>query len=160
RTGPGRQSYRGRHRKPAKHGAVRAMAGRLTWGLADQAVSSLTNFAVSSYVARSLGVTAFGIFSLALVTYSAALNVSRGLATDPLVVRFSSASTENWRRATSRASGTALAVGAATGAVCLLLGIGIGGSIGHAFAALGTVLPALLLQDSWRYAFFASGQGQ
>ena len=34
---------------------ARATAGRLSWGLADQAVSSLTNFAVGIVVARSLG---------------------------------------------------------------------------------------------------------
>ena len=35
--------------------ARRAIAGRLSWGLADQAASSMTNFAVGIYVARSLG---------------------------------------------------------------------------------------------------------
>ncbi|MYR58605.1 hypothetical protein GTY54_20990, partial [Streptomyces sp. SID625] len=69
--------------------AKRALVGRLSWGLADQAASSVTNFVVGAYVARSLGVTAFGVFSLAWVTYGVVLNVSRGLATDPLVVRFS-----------------------------------------------------------------------
>ncbi|MEV0502232.1 hypothetical protein AB0I84_32195, partial [Streptomyces spectabilis] len=69
--------------------AKRAMAGRLSWGLADQAVCSMNNFAVGIYVARSLGLTAFGVFSLAWVTYGVVLSVSRGLATDPLVVRFS-----------------------------------------------------------------------
>src|SRR6187399_3329543 len=137
--------------KGALLGAKRAMAGRLSWGLADQAVSSLTNFAVGSYVARSLGVTAFGIFGLALVTYSLALNVSRGMATDPLMVRFSGVSNELWRRAVSRASGTALAAGAAAGAICMLAGVAMGGSLGHAFLCLGIMLPTLLLQDSWRF---------
>ena len=62
---------------------------RIGWGLADQAVSSLTNFAVSIYVARTLGAEQFGAFSLAYVTYGFALNASRGLSTDPLMVRFS-----------------------------------------------------------------------
>ena len=57
---------------------------RLGWGVADQAVSSLTNFGVSIYVARTLGAVQFGAFSLAYVTYAFALNASRGLATDPL----------------------------------------------------------------------------
>ena len=35
---------------------------RLGWGVADQAVSSLTNFAVSIYVARTLGAVQFGAF--------------------------------------------------------------------------------------------------
>ena len=51
------------------------------------------------YVARSLGITEFGIFSLAWVTYGVVLNVSRGLATDPLVVRFSGGDRAAWRRA-------------------------------------------------------------
>ena len=135
------------------------MAARVSWGLTDQAVSSLTNFAVGIVVARSLGATAFGTFTIAWVTYAVVLNLSRGLATDPLVVRFSGVSTASWRAAVTQSSGTALLIGLAAGAVSLLAGLASGGSIGAGFVALGLVLPALLLQDSWRYAFFAAGQG-
>ncbi|MFC8244090.1 MATE family efflux transporter [Streptomyces chartreusis] len=138
----------------------RAFAGRLSWGLADQAASSISNFAVGIYVARSLGVTAFGVFSLAWVTYGVVLNVSRGLATDPLVVRFSGVSDTDWRGAVARSSGTALGVGAAIGAACLVVGLALGGQVGPAFACLGVMLPGLLLQDAWRYAFFAAGTGR
>ncbi|MFI7502450.1 hypothetical protein ACIBVL_29000 [Streptomyces sp. NPDC049687] len=140
--------------------AKRALVGRLSWGLADQAASSLSNFAVGIYVARSLGVTAFGVFSLAWVTYGVVLNVSRGLATDPLVVRFSGVPDASWRGAVVRSSGTALAVGAALGAVCLAAGLGLGGRLGPAFACLGVMLPGLLLQDAWRFSFFAAGAGR
>ncbi|MCK7627020.1 hypothetical protein MUU72_28655 [Streptomyces sp. RS10V-4] len=140
--------------------AGRALAGRLSWGLADQAASSVTNFAVGAYVARSLGVTAFGVFSLAWVTYGVVLNVSRGLATDPLVVRFSGVPESSWRAAVARASGTALGVGGAVGAVCLVAGPVLGGRVGTAFACLGVLLPGLLLQDAWRFAFFAAGAGR
>ncbi|AZQ40776.1 hypothetical protein EJ357_37075 [Streptomyces cyaneochromogenes] len=138
----------------------RAFAGRLSWGLADQAASSISNFAVGIYVARSLGVTAFGVFSLAWVTYGVVLNVSRGLATDPLVVRFSGVPDTAWRGAVARSSGTALGVGAAIGAACLVAGLALGGSVGPAFACLGVMLPGLLLQDAWRYSFFAAGTGK
>lgn len=140
--------------------ARRALVGRLSWGLADQAASSMTNFAVGIYVARSLGVTAFGVFSLAWVTYGVVLSVSRGLATDPLVVRFSGVSEASWRGAVVRSSGTALGVGAAIGVVCLVAGLALGGSVGTAFACLGVMLPGLLLQDAWRYSFFAAGTGR
>ncbi|MGW7088283.1 hypothetical protein ACWGH2_32945 [Streptomyces sp. NPDC054871] len=143
-----------------KRTARRAMAGRLSWGLADQAASSMTNFAVGIYVARSLGVTAFGVFSLAWLTYGVVLNVARGLATDPLVVRFSGVPEASWRAAAARSSGTALGVGAAIGAACLVVGLAVGGRVGPAFACLGVVLPGLLLQDAWRYAFFAAGAGR
>lgn len=98
---------------------LRAPLQRLSWGLGDQAVSSLTNFVVGMVVARSLGATEFGVFSLAWVTYGVALNVSRGLATDPLVVRFSGVDDKPWRAAVSRATGTATAVGLATGVCCV-----------------------------------------
>ncbi|MEV0222456.1 hypothetical protein [Streptomyces sp. NPDC050704] len=140
--------------------ARRALVGRLSWGLADQAASSMSNFVVGIYVARSLGVTAFGVFSLAWVTYGVVLNVSRGLATDPLVVRFSGVSDTSWRGAVARSSGTALGVGAAIGAVCLVVGLALGGRLGLAFACLGVMLPGLLLQDAWRFSFFAAGAGR
>ncbi|MDX3316345.1 hypothetical protein PV415_05275 [Streptomyces sp. ME03-5684b] len=142
--------------EPARRGVV----GRLSWGLADQAASSLSNFVVGIYVARSLGLTAFGVFSLAWVTYGVVLNVSRGLATDPLVVRFSGVPESSWRGAVARASGAALLVGAGIGTVSLVAGLAIGGQVGAAFAALGVVLPGLLLQDAWRYSFFAAGVGR
>ncbi|MFF1714044.1 hypothetical protein [Streptomyces sp. NPDC058268] len=140
--------------------ARRAIVGRLSWGLADQAASSLSNFVVGIYVARSLGLTAFGVFSLAWVTYGVVLSVSRGLATDPLVVRFSGVPDDSWRGAVARSSGTALGVGTAIGAACLVVGLALGGSVGTAFACLGIMLPGLLLQDAWRYAFFAAGAGR
>ncbi|MBN0048891.1 hypothetical protein JS756_33370 [Streptomyces actuosus] len=145
---------------PAPRTAKRAVVGRLSWGLADQAASSMTNFAVGIYVARSLGLAAFGVFSLAWVTYGVVLSVSRGLATDPLVVRFSGVSDASWRGAVARSSGTALGVGAAIGAACLVAGAALGGGVGAAFACLGVMLPGLLLQDAWRYSFFAAGTGR
>ncbi|NJP79062.1 hypothetical protein HCK01_17335 [Streptomyces sp. AA8] len=150
----------GEKARPTTATARRAVVGRLSWGLADQAASSMTNFAVGLYVARSLGLTAFGVFSLAWLTYGVVLNVARGLATDPLVVRFSGVPEAPWRAAAARSSGAALGVGAALGAVCLLFGLGLGGRVGSAFACLGVVLPALLLQDAWRFAFFAAGTGR
>ena len=138
---------------------IRGIAKRLSWGLGDQAVSSMSNFAVGLVVARELGVAAFGVFSLAWVTYGVVLNVSRGLATDPLVVRYSGTSTEDWRAATSRAAGTAIAVGVAFSAVSALAGFLLGGTLGGAFLALAVVTPGMLSQDAWRFAFFAAGQG-
>ncbi|GGV27995.1 hypothetical protein [Streptomyces griseoflavus] len=150
----------GERTRPRAASARRAVVGRLSWGLADQAASSVSNFVVGVYVARSLGVTAFGVFSLAWVTYGVVLNVSRGVATDPLVVRFSGVPEASWRGAVARSSGAALGVGAALGAVSVAVGLALGGPVGTAFACLGVVLPGLLLQDAWRFAFFAAGTGR
>ena len=135
------------------------VAQRFGWGLADQAMSSLSNAAMSFYVAKQLGATQFGAFSIAYVTYSFALNASRGLATEPLIVRFSSAKLPAWRLAVSRSTGTSLVAGIVLGICALGAGALLSGAVGTAFIALGLTLPGLMLQDSWRYAFFALGRG-
>jgi O-antigen/teichoic acid export membrane protein len=132
---------------------------RLGWGVADQVVSSLTNFAVSIYVVRALGAVQFGAFGLAYVTYGFALNASRGLATDPLMVRFSGTDPLTWRRAVARCTGTAASVGFVLGALVLAVAAVLNGATRAAFLALGLTLPGLLLQDSWRFSFFALGRG-
>src|SRR5689334_19603396 len=98
---------------------IRQACQRLSWGVADQAMSSLSNFAVNIYIARTLGAVQYGAFGLAYVTYGFALNASRGLATDPLLVRFSGTNTPTWRRAVARCTGTAATVGLTTGAIIL-----------------------------------------
>ena len=122
-------------------------------------MSSLTNFLLSIFVARTLGAAQFGAFSLAYVTYGFAINASRGLSIEPLLIRFSGTVLPTWRRATARCTGTALLVGLVTGACALAAGRLVGGTTGLAFVALGLTLPGLLLQDSWRYSFFALGRG-
>jgi O-antigen/teichoic acid export membrane protein len=123
-------------------------------------MSSLTNFLLSAFVARTLGAREFGAFTLAYVTYGFALNASRGLAVEPLMIRFSGTSLPIWRRATAGSTGTGLIVGVAAGICAFAAGLVVGGTTGQAFLALGLTFPGLLLQDSWRYAFFALGKGR
>ncbi len=139
--------------------AVRQAGRRISWGVADQAMSSLSNFAVNIYIARTLGAVQYGAFSLAYVTYAFALNASRGLATDPLLVRFSATDLPIWRRAVARCTGTAIAVGIVIGTCVLAVTTVLSGPTRLAFLALGLTLPGLLLQDSWRFSFFALGRG-
>ena len=135
------------------------VVSRLGWGVVDQAMSTLTNFLMSFYVVHLLGARQFGAYTLAYVTYGFALNWLRGLSTEPLLIRFSDSNVKVWRRAVSRSTGTALLVGLFTGACALAAGALIGGVAGQAFLALGLMLPALMLQESWRWAFFAARKG-
>jgi O-antigen/teichoic acid export membrane protein len=138
----------------------RQVAKRFSWGLADQAMSSLSNSAVSIYILHELGYAQFGAFSLAYVTYSFVLNASRGLGTDPLVVRYSGTDSRTWRRAVASSSGTSMFVGIVAAVGVLLVAFLLSGTARLAFLALAVTLPGLMLQDSWRYAFFAAGRGQ
>jgi O-antigen/teichoic acid export membrane protein len=81
------------------------------------------------------------------------------LATDPLMVRFSATELPVWRRAVASSTGTATVTGVVTGIIVLGVTPLLGGSTRMAFLALGLTLPGLLLQDSWRFAFFAHGRG-
>jgi O-antigen/teichoic acid export membrane protein len=132
---------------------------RLSWGVVDQGMSSISNFAVNIYIVHTLGAIQYGAFGLAYVTYGFALNVSRGLATDPLLVRFSHTDLPTWRRAVADCTGTAVTIGLVTGACVLTAAAVLHGTASMAFLALGLTLPGLLLQDSWRFSFFALGRG-
>jgi O-antigen/teichoic acid export membrane protein len=125
----------------------------------DQGVSSLTNFAVVIFAIRTVGSAQFGAFSLAYVTYGFTLSASRGLVTGPLQVRFSATDLPTWRRAVAECTGTAAVAGLVCGTGVLVAALALDGTAKAAFVALGLTLPGLLLQDSWRYAFFALGRG-
>jgi O-antigen/teichoic acid export membrane protein len=136
------------------------MVRRAAWGVLDQALSSLTNFLLAIFVARTVGVDDFGAFSIAFATYLVFLSVSRSLATLPLTMRYSATSDANWRRATSAATGTALSFGAMSALAVLLVGFLLGGTVGGALAVFGIGLVPLLVQDAWRFAFFAVHRGK
>jgi O-antigen/teichoic acid export membrane protein len=110
--------------------------------------------------ARSLDPERFGAFSLAFLTFAFVLNASRGVSTDPLLVRFSGARSDRWGRAVSGAGATALVAGVLSGVACVGVGLLLPAPVGPGFVALGVGLPGVLLQDSYRFGFFSCGQGE
>jgi O-antigen/teichoic acid export membrane protein len=133
-------------------------ARRVGWGIADQGLSSLTNFGVGVLVARSVSPEDFGAFSLAFAAYIIALVIGRGLVGEPLVVRSSRVPLAQWREAAAASTGFVIALSALISAVVLVGALVARGRVGEAFVALALVLPGLLLQDAWRFAFVANGQ--
>src|SRR5262245_53463222 len=93
-----RSALRPRARGLAVLRAKALEASWLAWGLADQALSSLTNFALGVLAARSLPAEAFGAFSVSFTGYLLASAIGRGLVSQPLTVRYSRASPSEWRR--------------------------------------------------------------
>jgi O-antigen/teichoic acid export membrane protein len=137
---------------------VADFATRFGWGVADQTLSSLTNFALTVLVARSLEATEFGYFAIVLTIYLTALGLSRAAITSPLSIRFSTRPRREWQDAVRSATGSVLVLATVMGIACATTGLFVAGPLRGALVALGICLPALLLQDSWRFAFFASGQ--
>ncbi len=129
------------------------------WGFADQMLSSVTNFLLGLLVARSVGPGDFGAFGLAYATYTLALGATRALVSEPLVVRFSTGPNDQWGSAVAGAAGTSIVLGAVVATVSLLIASAVDEPLRSAFALLGIALPGLLVQDVWRFSFFALGRG-
>ena len=140
-------------------GGLAQVLRRLGWGVADQGIASLSNFALGLFVARSFGASSFGAFALAFVTYTVVMNAARGLATDPLLVRFSGAESGPWRRAVSCSYRNLPPVGRGRRDPERCRRTPVARSLGPVFVALGIALPGLAVQDSWRFAFFAAHRG-
>jgi O-antigen/teichoic acid export membrane protein len=140
--------------------AIVRVAGRIGWGLADQGLSSLTNFVLGIVVARTVGLTEFGAFSLAFAAYLIVASLSRAVTAQPLLIRYSGVSTPDWRRGAAATTGTALLVGVGAAIVALVIAVASDDSLRSAFTALAIVLPGLIVQDAWRFAFFAHGRGR
>jgi O-antigen/teichoic acid export membrane protein len=136
-----------------------ALVRRVGWGVADQGISSLSNFVLGILVARTLLPEQFGAFSLAFITFGFVISAVRGPSTDPLMVRFSGVTGPTWARAVSAATATALSGGLLAGIVCVVAGLALSGAVGPGFVALGVGLPGIMLQDSYRFAFFSCGRG-
>ena len=139
-------------------GGLRRIVYRLSWGLADQAVSSLTNFAIGIYIVREFGAVIFGAFTLAYMAYSLVLNASRAVASIPLVVRFTGKDVAAWRPSAAASTGTGTVIGIVGGVFLSGVATLFNGAPRASFLALGITLPGLLLQDAWRFAFIALGR--
>lgn len=152
-----------RHIVPLAFGVLMAPATgilrRLSWGIGDQIFSSATNFAVGIVVARLLGPRDLGGFSVGFAAYLVALLISRAFASEPLTMRYSHRNEQDWRIATSGATGTVLVFAMVCGAAGLVAGAVLGGAAGQALLAVAISLPGLLVQDAYRHAFFAKGTG-
>ncbi len=131
---------------------------RFGWGLADQSVSSLTNFAVAALVARTAGVEEFGVFAIAFATYTLGLGISRALTGEPILARFSGVDAQRLTGRIRASTGTAFVLGLLFSIACVAAATTfLEGSFRLTFMMLGLTFPGLILQDAWRYAFFASG---
>ncbi len=148
--------------RSGRRGALRerTAAARGAWGVADQALCSLSNFGLSVVIAHSVGAAGFGAFTLVFAIYAVSLGASQSLVAAPLAIRFSHATLSEWRRGVSLGTGTAALSGVAVGVGCVVVGAVIGGEVGGLLLAVGTLLPLLLVQDSFRFAFFSLGRPQ
>lgn len=150
-------------RRPVKAGGTGARR-RSIWGLADQALSSLTNFVLGIAVARMVSPTDFGLFALAFGMLMLAQSVSRSLGSEPFAVRYSMRK-DLPRRGVAAVLGTSFAVGLVAGLLALVAAaaLSLAGADSEAIAlalALAVTVPLVLLHDAMRATFLALGRPQ
>jgi len=134
-------------------------ARRARWGIVDQVVSSVTNFAIVLVAAREATPREFGVFSLALALYIFLLWVGRSLVAEPFVVRHGATPPAGRREAAQAAVGAAVAVGLAS-AVVLLVIAALWRSSGGVLFAMALAMPGALVQDAYRYVLIADGRAR
>lgn len=140
------------------HGLLRRVGSRIGWNVCDQALSSLTNAALSILVARSVTADAFGAFALCFTIYAIVVGVFRGLIAEPLTVRYSDAPPDTFEQARGNALGSALAGGFVIAIILLALAPTQSELIREPLIALALCMPGLLVQDTIRLAFITEGR--
>ncbi len=116
----------------------------------SQSLSAASNFIIFLALGRAGGAREVGQFALAFVAYNAVLGLQRAMITDALLARpmqdlKGSAPSER------RAITSSLILSVAAGTVVLLVGLL---TPFHQLAVLAPLLPALLLEDLFRFMFF------
>lgn len=135
-----------------------AIGGRVAWGVADQAVFSLTSFALAVAVAKHATAAEFGAFGIAYAIYILALGGVEAFTTEVVTVRGAHLSTTDRRRMLAEASGTAICCGLCCAGAGVLLAILARGSAATIVPAMLIPAPLLFAQDVWRFGFFTSGR--
>lgn len=129
-------------------------------GILDQLVFSFSNMVVTVVVARAVTASEFGAFALAMAVYLLFTVCVRGVSSEVLTARYSTAKLADWRSSAEASTGAAAALGLAAGAVLLPVALVVpSGPTGPSatFLALAVSLPGLALQDALRFAALAKG---
>jgi O-antigen/teichoic acid export membrane protein len=141
------------------HRLVR-LARKAGWNVVDQVLSALTNAVLFFVVARTVDVAGLDAFATAFYVFSLLIGIDRALVGQVFGITFSASSGQPWRDAVSRGLGTALSVTVLAAAVMAGVGFTVEGALGDTLLATAVVLPALVMQDACRMAFFAHSQAK
>lgn len=137
---------------------ARRIASLASWTVVDQILSALSNILLAILVARSVDAEGFGAFATAVLVFSLAVGLTRAAIGQPLQITFAASPRAEYLGAVRAALGSALLAGTVSGLLVVAAGLLLGADSGAALVALGICLPALLVQDICRMAFFSSGR--
>lgn len=124
----------------------------------DQAVCSLTNFALTLVALRTLNLAEFGAFSLVFGFLLAAVYIVRSLCIEPLVIEFALAAEPDRRRATSAAVGASLLLGMTIVAGSALSFLMLTPAAAATVVLVAVLFVPLLIQDGLRHHWLSGGR--
>jgi O-antigen/teichoic acid export membrane protein len=127
------------------------------WTLADQIVSSGTNFLLLILLARHMPAADFGAFALLYGYYVVCVQITQTSFAEPALVRFPR-DVDSARRALRGSSGATAVFGVLCACALLPLSGPILGGVSAPVLILAMFLPALLVQSTLRMGFVAAGQ--
>lgn len=132
------------------------------FGLADQILSSGTNFATALIVARLLGPADYGSYVIAFGAWIIIMGLMRSTVINPFIIKASALDKVAWMKATSATAGIALGAGFSGGIITAVVGLSFGLThpIGQPLLVLSFFIPPLTLQDFWRFAAFSIAKPQ
>ncbi len=126
---------------------------QIAWGLVDQGLSSATNFGwLRPRRQDADGRTNSVPLRSASRSISCPSELSRSWSSEPLVVRFAAASSQDQQLAIRQGATASLAVGFGAAMTMIVAAATLWTTIGPVLLALALMLPALMLQDFCRYA--------
>lgn len=133
----------------------RTRSRRAVLGVADQVLSSGTNYLTAFIASVVLAPDAFGYFVVAYAVVTIYSAAARAFVGEPLLAHLPSVDDEaHRRRLVGSLLGTAAVLGVAGGLLALAVGTLVGGPLAW-LAVFAAWLPGALVADAGRYAFFA-----
>ncbi len=145
---------------PSRQTRLLRLAGKASWNVIDQVLTALTSAVLFFVLARTVSRGELDAFANAFYVFTMVIGVERAMVGQVLGMRFSDTHGEPWREVLRQAFGFILTVTAAVGVLLAVVGLALGEVTGRALMATALVLPALILQDAARMAFFAQSRAR
>jgi O-antigen/teichoic acid export membrane protein len=152
--------FRRRRARGADGSGAKKTGAQLVWGIADQGLSSATNFGLSFLAGRLLGPSGLGVIFLGFSAYLIAFSFVRALVIEPFVVSTAALDRSEREAATRVCLTLVLGVAAILTLSMALIGVALGGALGRSLILFSPWVALALVQELWRASLFRDQRGR
>ncbi len=130
------------------------------WGFVAQVFSSATNFGLALIAGRLLGPSGLGAVVIGFGAYQLVAGLQRAFVTQPIVAHAAPLGAERRRKLAAAGVTIVGASGFAATVAFMVIGVGVGGTVGRALLVFAPWLAVALLQEFWKAVLFQEGSGR